>query len=346
MPKDPDPALTNRQYISPAQSPSPFDRGGVASNAGNNGGKNNDDPVRKRNFMLNAYFPGKHPSLSQLFSPRVFAATGRNWLAHEDLRIGAAMAFYTIFSLAPILVIATAIAGLAFGRDAVQDRIVGQMQGLLGEDGAHLIQDMIKNAYQADHAGLATLISVIVLLFGASAVFAELSTAFERIWGSSRYYGNAVAAFVLLRVRGLMVVIGIGFLLLTSLVASTLLLAFSDYLKYLYGPLWIVGSILQPLLSILFTTALFMLMTLPLIPVAIPVSLNFISSLLAAILFEGGKIGVGFYLGQSAVASSFGAAGSLAVLLIWIYYVAQVVLLSAEYTAAAYQYGEKNDTSV
>lgn len=293
--------------------------------------------------MLKHYLSGKRPTLSSLLSPRVLSATGRNWLAHEDSRIGAAMAFYTIFSLAPILVIATAIAGLAFGRDAVQNRIVGQMQGLLGEEGAQLIQQMIRNAYLADHAGLATLISLLALLFGASAVFAELSTAFERIWGSSRQYGNAVATFLLLRLRGLMVVIGIGFLLLTSLVASTLLLAFSDYLKYLYGPLWVVGSVLQPLLSVLFTTALFMLMTLPLIPVAIPLSLNFISSLFAAVLFEGGKIGVGFYLGHSAVASSFGAAGSLAVLLVWIYYVAHVVLLSAEYTAAVYHHGEKND---
>lgn len=293
--------------------------------------------------MVKDYFFGKHPTFSSLFAPRVLVATGRNWLRHEDSRIGAAMAFYTIFSLAPILVIATAIAGLALGRDAVQNRIVGQMQGLLGEEGAHMIQQMIRNAYLADNAGLATLISLLALLFGASAVFAELSTAFERIWGSSRRYGNAVAAFLLLRLRGLMIVIGIGFLLLTSLVASTLLLAFSDYLKYLYGPLWVVGSVLQPVLSVMFTTALFMLMTTPLIPVAIPVSLNFISSLFAAILFEGGKIGVGFYLGHSAVASSFGAAGSLAVLLVWIYYVAHVVLLSAEYTAAVYHHGEKND---
>lgn len=293
--------------------------------------------------MLKHYLYGSRPTLSSLFAPSVLSATGRNWLLHEDGRIGAAMAFYTIFSLAPILVIATAIAGLALGRDAVQNRIVDQMQGLLGAEGAQLIQQMIRNAYLADNAGLATLISLLALLFGASAVFAELSTAFERIWGSSRQYGNAVAAFLLLRLRGLMVVIGIGFLLLTSLVASTLLLAFSDYLKYLYGPLWVVGTVLQPVLSVLFTTALFMLMTLPLIPVAIPLPLNFISSLFAAILFEGGKIGVGFYLGHSAVASTFGAAGSLAVLLVWIYYVAHVVLLSAEYTAAVYHHGEKND---
>lgn len=273
----------------------------------------------------------------RLLAPSVLLQAGRGWLAHEDSRIGAAMAFYTVFSLAPILLISTAIAGLVFGRDAVQNRIVEQMQGLLGPEGARLIQDMISSAWRADHAGTAALISVVLLLFGASAVFAELSTAFERIWGKSRIYGNAVMTFLLLRLRGLMVVIGIGFLLLTSLLASTLLLAFSDYLSFIYGPLWIVGSIAQALLSIAFITGLFILLTRPLIPVDIPLSLSAVSALLAAILFEIGKTGVSFYLGQSAVASSFGAAGSLAALLVWIFYVAQLVLFSAEHTAAAWR---------
>lgn len=275
--------------------------------------------------------------LQRLFAPATLMAAGRNWLDHEGSRIGAAMAFYTVFSLAPILLISTAIAGLVFGQDAVQNRIVGQMQGLLGQDGAQLIQDMISSAWRADHAGVATILSVVLLLFGASAVFAELSTALARIWGCSPQYGNAIMTFLLLRLRGLVVVIGIGFLLLASLLASTLLLAFSEYLSFIYGPLWIVGSIAQALLSIAFITGLFVLLTRPLIPVDIPVRLSLASALLAAVLFEAGKQGVSLYLGTSAVASSFGAAGSLAVLLIWIFYVAQLVLLSAEHTAAVWR---------
>lgn len=276
------------------------------------------------------------PTLSELLTPRLLLQAGRSWLAHDNARTGAAMAFYTIFSLAPILVIATAIAGAVLGQDAVQNRVSSQLQGLLGHEGAVLIQQMIRSAYGADHAGLATVLGTLALLSGASGVFAELSGAFERIWGERRHYGNAVLAFLLVRLRGLMVVIGIGFLLLTSLVASSLLIAFSDYLQYLYGPLWVVGSLMQPLLSIAFTTVLFMVMTLPLIPVTLPIKLNAVSALLAAVLFEAGKLAVGLYLGQSAVASSFGAAGALAVVLVWIYFVAQVVLLAAEYTAALY----------
>lgn len=279
----------------------------------------------------------KAQPLRQLASFANLAQAARAWLDHECPRFGAAIAFYTMFSLAPILVIATVIAGSLFGRDAVQGKLVAELQQVVGPDAASLLQQMIVNAYLSDGSVLATLVSAAILLFGASAIFAELRQIFERIWGYQRPERNAILSFMLLRLRGILLVIAIGFLLLLSLIASSVFVWLRDKAAFFDAPTALIASILKLPLSVLFTAGLFMLMMGTLIPGRISKRLLFFGALLSAMLFELGKIGISLYVKQAAIAASFGAAGSLAVLLVWIFYVAIVLLFGAEFTAVLHQ---------
>lgn len=276
-------------------------------------------------------------SIRHLASFRNLAAAGQAWLHHECARFGAAIAFYTMFSLAPILVIATVIAGSVFGREAVQGQLVLNLQQVVGPDAARLLQEMIANAYLSQGSTLATLLSAGVLLFGASAIFAELRQIFERIWGYQQPERNAILSFLLLRLRGVVLVVGIGFLLLLSLIASSVFVWLRDQMVFFDAATALIASILKLPLSVLFTTGLFMLMMGTLIPGKIHKRLLFLGSLLSAMLFELGKIGIGFYLKQAAISATFGAAGSLAVLLVWIFYVAVILLFGAEFTAVLHK---------
>lgn len=267
----------------------------------------------------------------------VVTTAGNLWSDHHAGRIAAALAFYTLFSLAPILVVATAVAGLVWGREAVQGELVAQLADIVGPDGGRLLQDMIANAYTSSRTGWAALVGMIAVLVGASAVFAELRMAFRQMWErdtQERDTGvkEVVVTLVKARLRGLAVVVGIGFVLLASLVMSSVLVAIGEPSRQALedsGQLLKIAAVLPLLASVALTAAMIGVLLAILAPGRPSRRRLIIAATVGAVVFELAKFGVSFYLGRSAVGSVFGAAGSLAVLLIWLYAASAVVLLSA-----------------
>lgn len=255
--------------------------------------------------------------------------------------MGAALAYYTLFSLAPLLVIVIAIAGLVFGNEAASGQIHVQLRGLVGDDGAIAIQGLLRSASEPAGSMAASFVGVLMLLLGATSVFGELQSALDRIWRVPAD-PDGFGLWGLLRTRLLSfgMILTIGFLLLVSLVVSAVLSAAGKW----WGPA-LAGweSVLQTVnfaASFVIVTALFALIykILPRVPVAWPDV--WIGSAVTALLFTLGKFLIGLYLGKSTIASSFGAAGSLVALLVWVYYSAQIFLFGAELTwVYAHRYG-------
>lgn len=267
----------------------------------------------------------------------VASTAGTLWSDHHAARIAAALAFYTLFSLAPILVVATAIAGAVWGREAVQGELVSELAEIVGVEGGRLLQDMIANAYTSARTGWAAVIGVLVVLVGASAVFAELRMAFKQLWNRDDEdrdapIGQVVMTLVRARLRGLAVVVGIGFVLLASLALSSTLVAMGAPIARALesiGGLGLVVAALPILASVAVTGVMIALLLAVLVPGRPPRRQLVAAAMIGAVVFELAKYGVSFYLGRSAMTSVFGAAGSLAVLLVWLYAASAVVLLSA-----------------
>lgn len=257
---------------------------------------------------------------------------GHSWAAHHLTTHGAALAFYAVFALSPILVIAVSISGLVFGRDAVEGKIVVQMESLLGHAGATLVQQLVEASYLSGQGGIAALLGVAGILVGATGLFAEMSVAFERIFNAKRQYRHLLAVLLMDRLRGLVIVIGVGFLLIVSLLASTVIVALGEFLTRGFGPWLQLAGIFQTVLSLVFMTALVVLLYRLLIPVPLSRRILLIGAAVSSVLFEIGKWGIGLYLGRGTVLSTFGAAGSLAVILLWVYYVSLIMLYGAEIT--------------
>jgi membrane protein len=247
--------------------------------------------------------------------------------------MGAALAYYTIFSLAPILVIVIAIAGLAFGAEAARGEILAQLEGLLGREGALVVQALLMSASHPVKSVLASVIGTATLIVGATSVFAELQDDLDRIWRSP-YVTKRQPVWTLVRSRLLSfgLILAIGFLLLVSLVMSAGLAALGKW----WGPTfkgWEMAlQALNIIVSLVISTILFTLIY-KLLPRA-RVAWNdvWIGAFVTAVLFTIGKSGIGLYLGTSGVTSGFGAAGSVILLLVWVYYSAQIFLLGAEFT--------------
>ncbi len=254
------------------------------------------------------------------------------------------MAFYTLFSVAPILVIAVAIAGYVFGADNAQTQVLAQLQALIGNAGATAVRDLLASAHYSDKRGLAAAIGVITLLVGATSVFGELQNALGRIWQTPPQ-SNEVGWWRVLRGRVLSIgmVLGVGFLLLVSLVVSAVLAAFGGWLGTFLPQLDIVLPILDVLLSFGMTVLLFAMIYKYVPRESISWEDVWIGASVTALLFTVGKLLIGIYLGKSSFNSAYGAAGSLIVLLLWIYYSAQIFLLGAEFTRVfAYDYGSRS----
>lgn len=250
------------------------------------------------------------------------------WIAEEGAQLGAAIAFYSMFAMAPLLVIAIALAGAIFGVDAARGQIVGEIEGLVGREAAKGIEGMIAAAWREDNSGVAGLIAVGTLLVGASGVFAQLRTALNRM-GRVETTASVIGAFVRARLMAFALVLGFGFLLIVSLVASAVLAAVSGYLQQLYPLLASLIGVFDVLLSALLLSTAFaaFLRWLPDRPprwhsVAV-------GAVTSALLFAVGKHLIGLYLGRVSVTSSFGAAGSFAVIMLWVYYSTQILLLGA-----------------
>jgi membrane protein len=258
--------------------------------------------------------------------------TFSDWSEDKASRLAASLAYYTIFSIAPLIIIVIAVAGLVFGREAVQGQIEGQLQGLVGEDGAGLIQEMVQGASNESTSVIATIIGVATLLFGATGVFGQLQDALNTIWEVEPKPGRGIMGIIKDRFISFSMILGVGFLLLVSLVLSAGLAALNEFMSGMFDSMAYMGEVINFVISFGVITLLFAMIYKILPDVEIAWSDVWIGAAVTALLFTLGKFLIGLYLGHSAVASSFGAAGALVVVLIWLYYSAQILFLGAEFT--------------
>lgn len=260
--------------------------------------------------------------------------TIQDWNEDKAPRLAAALAYYTVFSIAPFLVVVIAIAGLALGQDAVQEQVMGQISSLVGQEGASMVGQMIEGATKPAAGIFAAIIGLITLVFGAIGVLAQLKDALNTIWEVPPKPGGGVIGFIRQNVLSLAMLLGIGFMLLVSLVASTAISAIGNYFIGQF-PAWeAVLQVVNQVLAFLIVTLLFALMFKFLPDTEIAWRDVWIGAAVTSLLFNIGKFVLGLYLGNSGVASAYGAAGSLVVLLLWIYYSAQIFLLGGEFTQA------------
>ena len=256
----------------------------------------------------------------------------QEWSNDNAITLGAALAYYTIFSLAPLLVLAIALAGLVFGRAAAQGEIVAQMQGVLGPAGAELIESMIERASEPASGVLATVISLVTMFFGASGVFGQLQGSLNRIWGADTQRRRGVRGHFQRRAASFSMILGIGFLLLVSLALSALISGLHRVIdEYLTVPSELL-SLVNLGVSFLIVTALFAMIFKLLPDARIEWRDVWLGAVATALLFTVGKSLLGLYLGRAGVTSVYGAAGSLVLVLLWVYYSSQLLFLGAEFT--------------
>jgi membrane protein len=256
------------------------------------------------------------------------------WLDDRAPTMGAAIAYYTVFSLAPMLVMVIAVAGLAFGQQAAEGALFGELADLIGPESAVAVQAMLRSASSTRSGILATAVGMGALIIAATAVLGELQSALNVIWKVPASGGRGVWHFLKSRLLSLAVILVIGFLLLVSLVISTALAAFSDYLDWLLPGLATILRIVHLILSFAFTTVLFA-MIFKILPDS-PVEWEevWLGAVIAALLFTLGKHLISLYIGSSNMASTYGAAGALIIVLVWVYYSVQILLLGAEFAKA------------
>ena len=262
------------------------------------------------------------------------------WIDDFAPSMGAAISYYTVFSLAPLLIIVIAVAGAVFGREAVQGEIVGQLQDLIGREGAIAVQGLIKSASEPAKGLVAGGISIVVLLVGATTVFAELQSALDRIWHvPEKEKPSGIWAVLRARVLSFGLILGLAFLLMVSLSISAGISAFGSFASGLLPGWEVLLQVVNMALAVGITTVLFAMIFKFMPSVEIDWKDVWVGAGVTAVLFEIGKFAIGLYLGKSGVNESFAAAGSLVVLLAWVYYAAQIFLLGAEFTKV---YSEDN----
>jgi membrane protein len=256
-----------------------------------------------------------------------------DWIDDNAMRLAAALAYYAIFSLAPLLVITVAVAGLVFGEEAARGGISNQLQALAGQQAADALQTLLARTAEQKATGIvAGTVSLVVLLFGASGVFGELKDALNTIWGVVVKPGRTWLRLIRDRFLSFSIVLAIGFLLLTSLVLSAALAALSKYMRGLLPLSPVIWRGADFLLSFIVISALFATIFKVLPNVRIGWHDVRIGAIGTAFLFTVGKFLIGWYLGTSSVASSFGAAGSVVIILLWVYYSSCILLFGAEFT--------------
>jgi membrane protein len=262
--------------------------------------------------------------------------TFKEWREDNAARLAAALAYYTTFSLAPLLILVIAIAGLVGGREAAQNQVMGQIRDLIGVEGGKFVQSMILSASRPATGLVASFVGAITLLFGALGAFGELQNALNTIWDVKpkpvHGFLEGVKRYLMSRVLSFTVVVGVGFLLLASLVVSAALTSLGQYLGglNLFAEFWL--QTLNLVISFVVVTLLFMMIFKFLPEIKIAWKDVLLGAAVTSVLFNAGKFLIGLYLGRSSVGTTFGGAGSLAVMLIWIYYSAQILFLGAEFT--------------
>jgi membrane protein len=264
---------------------------------------------------------------------RLVRQTFEAWIDDAAPSMGAALAYYSVFSLAPLLLIVMALASLVFGEEAARAEVVRQAAALLGEQHAPTVAALLDAADRPDEGGWAAIIGGVVLLIGATTVFAELESAIDRIWRAPKRNVSGWWALLRARLLSLGLVLAIGFLLIVSLVASAALSAFGRWWSAWFGEWVLLAQVLNFAVSFVFVSAVFAMIYKWLPQVRLSWRDVTVGALLTALLFTLGKTVIGLYIGRSGIASAFGAAASVVVLLVWVYYSAQIFLLGAEFTA-------------
>jgi membrane protein len=255
------------------------------------------------------------------------------WWNDNVSRLGASISYYTLFSLAPMLVIAIAIAGFVFGAEAARGEIVGQIKGLVGQDGARAVQAMLQGASKHRSTGIvATIIGIVTLIVGATGIFLELQTALNGIWRVKPKASVGIWGMLRQRLISFGLVVGVGFLLMVSLLVSAALSALGKFLGSYMPGYAVLGQALNVVVSLAVITLLFAMIYKVLPDVELTWRDVWVGGLVTAGLFSIGKLVIGLYLGTSSTASTYGAAASVIVLLLWVYYSSQIVLLGAEFT--------------
>lgn len=256
-----------------------------------------------------------------------------SWQDDYAPSMGAALAYYTVFSIAPLLLIVISVAGLVFGEEAARGEIFGQLAGLMGADGARALESLLESFRRPETGVTATLVSLAVLLVGATTVFAELQDALDRIWRApARDQAGGLWGLLRARLLSFGMILGIGFLLIVSLIVSAALAAFGQWWGAALGGWETLAQALNAVVSFAFITAVFAMIYKLMPRVKIAWRDVWTGAAVTALLFTLGKTLIGLYIGRSGIASGFGAAASLIVVLLWVYYSAQIFLMGAEFT--------------
>jgi len=268
---------------------------------------------------------------------------GVAWVDDYAPSMGAALAYYTLFSIAPLLLIVISIAGLVFGPDAARGQIFAQLRELMGDDGAATVQSLLQNVNKPVHGVVGTIVGGVVLLLGAMSVFGELQDALDRIWRAPARANGGLWSLVHSRLLSFGMILGVGFLLIVSLVASAGVAAMAKFSADLVGPWALLVEALNLGVTFVLVTTTFALIYKIMPRVRIGWRDVWLGAAVTALLFAIGKSLLGLYLGRTSFASGFGAAGSLILLLVWMYYSAQIFLLGAEFTwVYAHAYGSRS----
>lgn len=263
---------------------------------------------------------------------RLIKGAASAWVDDYAPSMGAALAFYTLFSIAPLLLIVISVAGLVFGEEAARGQIIGTIGGLIGPDGARTIQDLIASASKPSSGIVGTLVGVVTLLIGATTVFGELRDAMDRIWRAPARESGGLWALLRTRVLSVGMVLAFGFLLMVSLVASAALEALGHWWAPWFGDLGRLLQVVNAAVSFGLLTAVFAAIYRWMPHIELGWRDVLIGAVFTAVLFVAGKTAIAWYIGSSGVASPFGAAGSLVALMFWVYASAQVFLFGAEVT--------------
>ena len=255
------------------------------------------------------------------------------WIDDYAPSMGAALSYYTVFSLAPMLLIVISVAGLVFGDEAARGEIFGQLRGLMGADAAKTIEDLLTSVSEPKEGVAATTIGIVLLLIGATSVFGELQDALDRIWRApARDRSGGCWALVRARLLSFGMILGVAFLLIVSLVLSAVVAALGRWWSGAFGGWEVLAQSVNIVLGFVVTTGGFAMIYKLMPRVKVQWRDVWLGATVTALLFTIGRVLIGVYIGKSGIASGFGAAASLIVILIWVYYSAQIFLLGAEFT--------------
>jgi membrane protein len=257
---------------------------------------------------------------------------GIQWDANKIPRLGAALAYYAMFSLAPLLVISIGVAGLVFGQEAARGQITGQVEHLVGKQGGEVLQTMVESASQPGKGTLGTVVGIVMLLVGATGLFGQLQDALNTVWEVRPTPGGGIWLFIRTRILSFSMVLGVAFLLLVSLILSSVLSAVGSLFMESGESAFV--QVCAAALDFVVITALFATLFKFLPDVEIPWRDVWLGAVITSLLFIFGKFLIGLYLGRAGIGSAYGAAGSLVVLLVWLYYASQIFLFGAELTKA------------